>query len=173
MPSSLTEVLPSVLGYSPRLPVLVSGTDDFGCSTEDFLVSASDSSSKRGLLPLSALVPVFYPRQAVGRTGNKFPFAVHAPSLLCFEPSKIGAGILTCHPSPTPFGLGLGSDLPWADLPAPGNLRLSTNEIPTRFTATRSGSITSIQSRRRHRRPSTRYGTLPYHVSAAAQQTHP
>ena len=40
-------------------------------------------------------------------------------------------GISTCYPSPTPFGLSLGPDLPWADEPSPGNLRLSTVKILT------------------------------------------
>ena len=37
----------------------------------------------------------------------------------------------TCCPSATPFGLTLGPDLPWADEPSPGNLRLSTAWILT------------------------------------------
>ena len=41
------------------------------------------------------------------------------------------AGISTCCPSATPFGLTLGPDLPWADEPSPGNLRLSTARILT------------------------------------------
>ena len=41
------------------------------------------------------------------------------------------AGISTCYPSATPFGLTLGPDLPWADEPSPGNLRLSTAKILT------------------------------------------
>ena len=41
------------------------------------------------------------------------------------------AGIFTCYPSDTPFGLSLGPDLPWADEPSPGNLRLSTAKILT------------------------------------------
>ena len=41
------------------------------------------------------------------------------------------AGIFTCCPSATPFGLTLGPDLPWADEPSPGNLRLSTAKILT------------------------------------------
>ena len=41
------------------------------------------------------------------------------------------AGIFTCCPSATPFGLTLGPDLPWADEPSPGNLRLSTARILT------------------------------------------
>ena len=41
------------------------------------------------------------------------------------------AGISTCCPSDTPFGLSLGPDLPWADEPSPGNLRLSMAWILT------------------------------------------
>ena len=42
-----------------------------------------------------------------------------------------GIGISTNCPSPTPFGLGLGPDLPWADEPSPGNLRFSAGGILT------------------------------------------
>jgi hypothetical protein len=42
-----------------------------------------------------------------------------------------GTGISTGCPSPTPFGLSLGPDLPWADEPSPGNLRLSAGRILT------------------------------------------
>ena len=42
-----------------------------------------------------------------------------------------GAGISTCCPSATPFGLTLGPDLPRADEPSPGNLRLSMDRILT------------------------------------------
>ena len=41
------------------------------------------------------------------------------------------AGIFTCYPSATLFSLTLGPDLPWADEPSPGNLRLSTAWILT------------------------------------------
>ena len=37
----------------------------------------------------------------------------------------------TCCPSATLLGLTLGPDLPWADEPSPGNLRLSTAKILT------------------------------------------
>ena len=40
-----------------------------------------------------------------------------------------GVGISTYCPSSTPFGLNLGPDLPWADEPSPGNLRLSTGKF--------------------------------------------
>ena len=42
-----------------------------------------------------------------------------------------GIGISTDCPSPTPFGLGLGPDLPWADEPSPGILRLPAGRILT------------------------------------------
>ena len=42
-----------------------------------------------------------------------------------------GTGISTCCPSATPFGLTLGPDLPRADEPSPGNLRLSMDRILT------------------------------------------
>src|SRR5690606_5666098 len=42
-----------------------------------------------------------------------------------------GTGISTSCPSPTPFGLSLGPDLPWADEPSPGNLRFSAVKILT------------------------------------------
>ena len=51
------------------------------------------------------------------------------PPCHCIINSFGSTGISTCCPSPTPFGLGLGPDLPWADEPSPGNLRLSTAEF--------------------------------------------
>ena len=41
------------------------------------------------------------------------------------------AGISTCCPSATPFGLALGPDLPRADQLYPGNLGYSAGRIPT------------------------------------------
>ena len=45
-------------------------------------------------------------------------------------------GILTCYPSTTPFGLVLGSDLPWAESPGPGTLGFSVGRILTFLIAT-------------------------------------
>ena len=73
-----------------------------------------------------------------------------------------GAGIFTCCPSTTPFGLALGTDSPWADLPSPGNLRLTAKKILTSLIATHTCMITSTSSRARYRTPSTYRGTLPY-----------
>ena len=45
----------------------------------------------------------------------------------------IGAGISTCCPSATPFGLALGPALPWADEPSPGILGLTVSVFLTHF----------------------------------------
>ena len=42
-----------------------------------------------------------------------------------------GAGFSTCYPSDTLLSLSLGPDLPWADEPSPGTLRLSMAWILT------------------------------------------
>ena len=59
--------------------------------------------------------------------------ALHLSS--CVTPSLNrlpgGTGISTSCPSPTPFGLGLGPGLPWADEPSPGNLRFTAGRILT------------------------------------------
>ncbi len=72
-----------------------------------------------------------------------------------------GTGILTRLPSTTPFGLALGSDLPWAELPSPGNLRFSAKELLTPFIATHPCIITSTRSSSRFRPPSTHVERSP------------
>jgi hypothetical protein len=76
--------------------------------------------------------------------------------------NSAGTGILTCHPSATPFGLVLGTDSPWAELPCPGNLRLTARRILIFFIATHPGRITWTSSRSRFRLPSSVRPTLPY-----------
>ena len=50
---------------------------------------------------------------------------------LCFLSISVVQEFYTCCPSATLFSLTLGPDLPWADEPSPGNLRLSTAKILT------------------------------------------
>jgi hypothetical protein len=68
----------------------------------------------------------------------------------CVPPSLVtaygGTGISTCCPSTTPFGLALGPDLPWADEPSPGTLRLSADKILTCLFVTHTGILTCMQS---------------------------
>ena len=127
MPSSLTKVLPFVLGFSPRPPASVCGTGTY--------TIASNFSRQRGFtcFPTYFSVPVTAQKTSAYFTTelpNCLDRLYHQPAhaiLLCQCITHIGGtGISTCCPSPTIFVLGLGPDLPWADEPSPGNLGLST-----------------------------------------------
>ena len=85
LPSSLTTILSSALGYSPRLPVSVLVRSYAGL----FLETGPSNSQNPGLLPLRE-----HPSDRVLELSDPSPSA--------------GAGILTCFPSATPFGLTLG-----------------------------------------------------------------
>ena len=79
-----------------------------------------------------------------------------------------GAGISTCCPSTTPFGLALGPDFPRADKPSPGNLGLPAGGILTRLLATHSCILTSDTSSRPYSLPSSAYRTLSYQDAKAS-----
>ena len=119
LPSSLTRVLSRALGYSPRPPESVCGTDTKGALYAAFLGSLGlpsipdqvRTSSPLGYasyrLSLSGPGSSSYGLERTRPTGALgLPFSV--PAYVNAVPS--GAGILTCFPSPTPLGLGLGSD---------------------------------------------------------------
>ena len=112
-------LLPFVLGSSPHLPVSVCGTGTSIQSLQAFLASVLLGNSLL-IISLYLSIRVFplprFPSTPVSLTSFKY-FG--------------GAGISTCYPSATPFGLTLGPDLPWADEPSPGNLRLSMAWILT------------------------------------------
>ena len=114
LPSSLTTLLPLALGFSPHLPVSVCGT-----GTLAFL-RAFLASEHRGL-PYYISVPFAQVNQRLGSAISK------CPSCLKFG----GYGISTVCASPTPRGLSLAPDLPWADEPSPRNLRFSAIMILT------------------------------------------
>ena len=110
-------VLPGVLGFSPRLPVSVCGTGTYSL----------DSGFSRQLGVNSFATAIFAPHRFSGLTSRgiclpRLPTSLdvlyqrHALLiLLCHHFSQMtfgGTGISTCCPSPTPFGLGLGPDLP-------------------------------------------------------------
>ena len=133
MQSSLTRVLPIVLGFSPRLPVSVCGT---GTSVylAAFLASVNSPTSLLNFVPHHTLAL----RGAYFTTPQPqcLDASIHQRALAillcpCFVGDLGGTGISTSCPSSTPFSLNLGPDLPWEDEPSPGNLRLSTAKILT------------------------------------------
>lgn len=80
----------------------------------------------------------------------------------------VGAGMLTCFPSATPFSLALGADSPYADERCVGNLALTASRLFTRFNATHVSIRTSDTSSRVLTPPSAAYGTLSYHACCHA-----
>ena len=129
MPSSLTRVLPFVLGFSPRPPAS-------DCGTGTLPINASTFSRQRGFTCFSThnfdprngstVQSAYFTTRSPKRLDRHYHQPAHAILLCQCITSKGGTGISTCCPSPTIFVLGLGPDLPWADEPSPGNLGLST-----------------------------------------------
>ena len=131
MPSSLTRVLPFVLEFSSRLPVSVCGT-----GTSKYLAAFLAGVDSKTSFPSSTPRHSLALRLAYFTTSQPHCldalFHPRASSIFpchCFINSLGGTGFSTCCPSATPFGLALGPDLPRADEPSPGNLRLSTAEF--------------------------------------------
>ena len=115
LPSSLTKVLPRVLGFSPLLPVSVYGTGDilldsgfsWQCGVGSF--STYFRSTSHFILMESGFA--YFPDFVLVRLTN---WALRLSSCVptYFLSLDIGTGISTCCPSTTPFGLALGPDLP-------------------------------------------------------------
>ena len=114
LPSSFTRVLSSALGYSPYLPVSVL------VRTPARLAARLFQETFQAALPPIGFSPAPGPcwcgftytgPQARQRTFSSVrqPFGFRPPS---GQHLAGGAGILTCCPSPTPFGLGLGPPNP-------------------------------------------------------------
>ena len=132
LPSSLTRVIPLVCGFSPCLPVSVCGTGVLRLCLAAFLASVKSSASI-----------FFTPGYAHVCSRRVLHYASHSLTTSLLHPRGLtillchcitsydGIGISTDCPSSTPFGLDLGPDLPWADEPSPGNLRLPTAWILT------------------------------------------
>jgi hypothetical protein len=118
LPSSLTRVLSRALGFSPRPPESVCSTITKEAPHAAFLGSMGSlsipakgrTSSPLGLasrcLSLSGPDDSAYGFEHGTIHRVELPFSVPA----CFNVYLGGAGILTCFPSPTPLGLGLGID---------------------------------------------------------------
>ena len=112
-------LLPLVLGSSPHLPVSVCGTGIYIQYLQAFLVSV--------LLDNSLLYFHYILRY------ESFLFLAYLPLL---RPLHLLSISIVQESQPAVhrirlFSLSLGPDLPWADEPSPGNLRLSTARILT------------------------------------------
>ena len=131
MPSSLTILLPSALGFSPHPPVSVCGTGTYKTIAAfldsqgpglPYLCSVRVTSSDRAADLPTALLPRLH-----RDIHSRIPFPVCVPTVLFI----CGTGISTCYPSTTSFDLALGPDLPRADQLYPGNLGYSAERILT------------------------------------------
>ena len=111
MPSSLATVISNALGFSPRPPVSVCGTDTHYPRLLAFLAPwvqlvgsrRSSPGSLQAATTRCSIVPV-----------GHYP-CFRKPTQRCPQQSQWtirGAGILTCWPSPTLFSLGLGPTNP-------------------------------------------------------------
>ena len=133
LPSSLTMLLPSALGFSPHPPVSVYGTGTY------HTIAAFLDSQNLQLRYLSSLrvTPLLYTADlptvqllCLHRSSHsRLRLSFCVPTVLSYD----STGISTCYPSATSFDLALGPDLPRADQLYSGNLRYSARRILTFF----------------------------------------
>ena len=125
LPSSLTMLLPSALGFSPHPPVSVYGTGAIQTiaafldawlthfpTLNSVRITSSDCTADLPTVLLPRLHRFFH---------SRLPLSLCVPTVLI----SCSTGISTCCPSATLFSLALGPDLPRADQLYPGNLRYS------------------------------------------------
>ena len=163
LPSSFSRVLSNALGYSPRPPVSVWGTDSFCLKLRGF-------SWERGLNHFGPKGPRHHASVLTSRIClrdpptrlNRHPTAGWSNLLRPPIAAKTGTGVLTCFPSTTPFGLALGSDSPCAENRCAGTLGLTACGFFTRIVVTHVSIRTSDTSSGPLDPPSQAYGTLLY-----------
>ena len=131
MPSSLTMLLPSALGFSPHPPVSVYGTGILQ-TIAAFLDSGSAcfatlTSLHITILDCAADLPAALLLRLYRSFHSRLTLSACVPTVLLQD----STGISTCYPSTTSFDLALGPDLPRADQLYSGNLRYSAGRIPT------------------------------------------
>ena len=131
MPSSLTTLLPSACGFSPHLPVSVYGTGTSN-TIAAFLGSVDSETSLLFFSPHHTSSDsggfAYHPRLRLSRTLPFARFDYLPVSLLHLNVCRWYWNIYQLVIIYA-FGLDLVPDLPWADEPSPGNLRLSTERF--------------------------------------------
>ena len=130
LPSSLTMLLPSALGFSPHPPVSVYGTgtvQTIAAFLGSWLTHFPTSVRYASRLRIIERICQLYSYLACH--GIPFPLVLSlcVPTVLLY----CSTGISTCCPSATSFDLTLGPDLPRADQLYSGNLRYSAGRILT------------------------------------------
>ena len=131
LPSSLTMLLPSTLGFSPHPPVSVYGTGTYqtiAAFLDSWLAHFSTFVRSTSRLPLCATdLPVTRVPRLYAAFHSAPVLSLCVPTVLMIR----STGISTCCPSATTFVLALGPDLPRADQLYSGNLGYSAGRIPT------------------------------------------
>ena len=108
--SSLTSVLPSALDYSSRLPVSVLVRSPKLHPLEAFLGHLPDDYPNLNVfVPELRPVAADFPTAASQPGEGHFQSSPHPKSAVPPSVHFGGAGMLTCYPSATPFGLALGT----------------------------------------------------------------
>ena len=100
---------------------------------------------------------------------NQYPDTLSFSVTPSLKHDILSTGISTCYPSTTPFGLALGSDLPWAESPGPGTLRFSAGRILASLIATYATISSCDISNAPHGTPSSTYTMLLYHYSKSIE----
>ena len=131
LPSSLTTLLPSALGFSPHPPVSVYGTgiiQPIAAFLDARLTYFPTSFSVR-VTPLDyeTVFPISLLLRLRRSLHSRLMLSSRVPTVLLYD----STGISTCYPSTTSFDLALGPDLPRADQLYSGNLRYSAGRILT------------------------------------------
>ena len=131
MPSSLTMLLPSALGFSPHPPVSVYGTgilQTIAAFLDSQLTCFPTSFRSTSRLQIIQRICQLNSYLACTRSfHSRLTLSACVPTVLLQD----STGISTCYPSTTSFDLALGPDLPRADQLYSGNLRYSAGRIPT------------------------------------------
>ena len=131
LPSSLTMLLPSALGFSPYPPVSVFGTGICHAiaaflGTRLMCFPTPFRSTSR-LLHCAAAFPSALLLRLYRSSLSRLTSPACVPTVLV----TYSTGISTCCPSATSFDLALGPDLPRADQLYPGILGYPAGRIPT------------------------------------------
>ena len=165
LPSSLTGVLPKTLEYSSYPPESVLVRSDntllaklFSEAWSQLLCESYDSRTHLSALavPFNRTPPA-YRLEPPNRLDGQ-PILLRPSS---YQQISSGAGILTCLPSTTPFGLALGCRLTLGGQPCPRKPWTFGREDSHLPIATHADILTSMLSSKPHSSPSARMERSP------------